>query len=235
MRRLPLILVMMLCAMPLAAQQPDPALEQVQAEAKKATEAYREFERAGGKRGSPDHPGRAAAKQLWKFRGKHPGTAAAKLATVEALHLLNRASDVAELRRLMATLPSDDPAWDDLISVVREAAADAEHGAFFLQKAEEQLARSTEPERRARMHLALGRIHSVAGRSDVARQNFQHAAAVSPGSRFGQAARDELYDLDVLVIGRTAPDFSATTTGGDAISNETLKGKVAVFVYWASW
>ena len=47
------------------------------------------------------------------------------------------------------------------------------------------------------------------------------------GSAFGLAAGSHEKE--------SAPRFSATTTGGEKFTNETIKGKVALFEFWTTW
>lgn len=51
----------------------------------------------------------------------------------------------------------------------------------------------------------------------------------------GQKIADRLARLAVVAIGQIAPDFTMATPAGDSLSLHSIKGKVKIIDFWASW
>jgi thiol-disulfide isomerase/thioredoxin len=52
---------------------------------------------------------------------------------------------------------------------------------------------------------------------------------------FAELARDELYELRHLGVGKVAPDLEGADVGGRKLRLGDYRGKVVVIVFWASW
>lgn len=91
--------------------------------------------------------------------------------------------------------------------------------------------------REAVLHLLidLGRVHLEADRTDEAREIFTGVAAEAGGSSWGERAEGFLYELEHLNVGQPAPAFQATTLDGEALTHESLPGRLTVLSFWATY
>lgn len=51
----------------------------------------------------------------------------------------------------------------------------------------------------------------------------------------GQKIADRIAKLETVAIGKVAPDFTLATPAGDSLSMHSIKGKVKLIDFWASW
>ena len=54
-------------------------------------------------------------------------------------------------------------------------------------------------------------------------------------SYFGKALKQHVDDLKISALGAISPDFQARSEAGEMISLSSLKGKIIVLDFWASW
>ena len=71
-------------------------------------------------------------------------------------------------------------------------------------------------------------------------ENLREAIIKSADVRIGntsvaEMARDELFRINHLSKGRTAPDIVGTDSGGRPIRLSDFRGKVVMLVFWSSW
>ncbi len=100
--------------------------------------------------------------------------------------------------------------------------------------------------------LAAGRIHMAAGENNAATMALKKLQAVTakamadikPGSDKDEAlyaadyqklAKGLIYELEHLQVGMAAPTFSTKTVDGKEISLKSLRGKVVLLDFWATW
>lgn len=76
---------------------------------------------------------------------------------------------------------------------------------------------------------------STPGDSAVADGSPSAARAHPDDSDYVTQARGELFDLENLQVGMVAPAFTATTVDGHEVSLASLRGKVVLLKFWASW
>lgn len=83
--------------------------------------------------------------------------------------------------------------------------------------------------------LMQGRILLASGDADAARKSFASLIEKHSGSDAAKAAKGYLYEAEHLQIGMIAPDFSAKTLDGRDVSLKSLRGKVVLLDFWATW
>ena len=59
--------------------------------------------------------------------------------------------------------------------------------------------------------------------------------ALDPGDELKSLAKGDLYEIDHLQIGMTAPDFTTKTLEGKSVSLKSFRGKAVMLNFWASW
>lgn len=221
-----------------AAQQRDEAaeIERVERMLDEALAALREFQRAGGQDGAPDHPAHDWAARLWAYYQEHRGTAAASLAAGEALHQWLHAGQLDRLYAEARALPPDDPAWERVVDVLGEAAALSGDDAALREIAESFVARTPNAALEEKVRMTLARLYLDAGEPERARLHYQRVMEMDrPGSRAPEQARTALYQIENLSPGRPAPEFAARSTAGEEIRLAALRGHPVLIIFWASW
>lgn len=116
--------------------------------------------------------------------------------------------------------------------IVREATRGlGREEALALSREFEQAARSERVRDAAR--YARARLLASPGATDAdavarARELYEDVRRLRPGSDLARAAADELWRLDHLAVGKTAPDFTTTDVFGNEIGLHDLRSSVVV-------
>lgn len=173
---------------------------------------------------------------LWRYGRENRTTPAGVLATAETLHFLVHLDRFGEVAEKADSLGPGEPAWERVVEVLLEAATLSKDFAYLTRKAESLLSTEKEPALRAQLWYALGRSHVRGGRPDEAASAFEQSGQAAPGSKYAELAAGDLHELRNLAPGKPAPAFRAPALGGGGdVSLASLKGKVILLDFWASW
>jgi len=82
--------------------------------------------------------------------------------------------------------------------------------------------------------FTLGRIHLDLKKLTDARESFNQAR-VAHDPELAKAAKGFLFEIDHLQVGMPAPDFTTKTLDGKEVSLRSLRGKVVLLNFWATW
>ena len=88
---------------------------------------------------------------------------------------------------------------------------------------------------KAGAEYAAGLIHLNINQLKEAKKAFEAARKVSPDSIYATNAKAYIFEIEHLQIGMPAPDFKAKTLDGKEVSLASLRGKVVLLNFWASW
>jgi len=82
----------------------------------------------------------------------------------------------------------------------------------------------------------LGQLQLKEGMTHESHTTFERLAkAAAPGTDFARIAKNYLFEIDHLQIGMAAPDFTTKTIDGKEIKLGSLRGKVVLLNFWATW
>lgn len=70
---------------------------------------------------------------------------------------------------------------------------------------------------------------------EMVRTRYDQLSSELQQSSFSKIVSEYLDKVECIMVGKTAPDFTLPTIDGDSISMHTLKGKVKIIDFWASW
>ncbi|MCZ6683334.1 MAG: redoxin domain-containing protein, partial [Planctomycetota bacterium] len=85
------------------------------------------------------------------------------------------------------------------------------------------------------IRFALAQRAERDGDVKIARAGYQEVVRLHRGTRHGDKAEGALYELDNLQAGMPAPSFSVTDIHRRPISLASLRGKVVLLDFWATW
>ena len=213
----------------------DREMDRVQAMITQAKKEAEQFSKSGAKTDDPKHPNLKWAEKFWGYRLKHPGTPATRVATTQALTLLNRSDRVSEMQAKADTLKFDDPVWDQVINVLLFASIKTKDYSYFINKAEALTRSSADPKIKARARFKIGEAYWRKGDVEQARTAFQTVIAKHPDTPDAEDAEGNLREIEFLNVGQPAPLFDRTTINGDSLSLANLKGKVVVLKFWGTY
>ena len=136
----------------------------------------------------------------------------------EAMHTPGQESVVGENARSAAWMGSLAKRWPELEARLRA-----------------WLAAHPEGEPAAQVRGALA--DTLRGDADAAaaRAAYEEIVRLHPGTTQAEEATGEIYELDHLAVGMSAPDVEAKDLRGAAVSLRALRGSVVVLDFWATW
>jgi hypothetical protein len=213
----------------------DKEMDRVQAMVAIAKTEADAFNKSGGKVDDPKHPNLKWAATFWRYRLKHPGIPATKVATVQALTLLNRSNRSSELQAKTDTLKLDDPAWEQVVNVLLSSAMKTKDYSYFFTKAEALTQFAVDPKIKARARFNIGEAQWRKGDVEQARVAFQTVVAQYANTPYAEEAEGNLREINLLNAGQAAPQFDRTTINGDSLSLASLKGKIVVLKFWGTY
>ena len=83
--------------------------------------------------------------------------------------------------------------------------------------------------------LVAAKIQMDIGRLAPARKAMKAIIMDAPYADIAKRAKGFIYEIDHLQVGMSAPDIEATKVEGGKISLDSLRGKVVLIDFWATW
>lgn len=136
--------------------------------------------------------------------------------------------------KLVQAFP-DEPSMVDALDAASFAASIAEDQDRWLAMID-RLERTTKVEatKAGALYISAQVLLSREKLSD-AKAAFEKVVKLSKDDDLTQRAKGFLFEIEHLQVGHEAPDFTAKTLDGKEISLKSLRGKVVLLDFWASW
>lgn len=83
--------------------------------------------------------------------------------------------------------------------------------------------------------FTIAKIQSEQGMFKDAKKRFRTIIKSAPDAPLASRAKGYVFEIDHLQVGMEAPNFEATTIDGKKISLSSLRGKVVLIDFWATW
>jgi len=100
----------------------------------------------------------------------------------------------------------------------------------------EKLSRTTkDDDLRIGALFIMGQVQMGAGSTAEAKFTFERIVTTYPNSEYVSRIKGLIYEVDHLQPGMVAPDFTTRTLDGGAITLASLRGKVVLVNFWATW
>ena len=168
---------------------------------------------------------------LWSIRESFPGTVAADLASAEAVVLLEGWNDSLLVARSEA-IQAANPGFADVARAVRRARARREGQVAALEGLRQALEKTDDREAQAALRAEIVRAHMDSLEVEAAQTEAQTLQAEHPGTAWARWAGQTIYELENLMPGMDAPALTATTTEGEPINLDSLRGQTIVLEFY---
>jgi hypothetical protein len=216
------------------APAPNAAVTEVRQTLDTARKDIDAYTAAGGTAGAADHPAIKWDAVLWTYREREPHTAAASLATAEAVRLLVRAELWDRAHARAASVGVDDPAWERLAAVIYDEGIARKDLPYTIDTLSRLVQSTTTASNKAAALVIIGRAYRRQNDKDAAVRSLESAKSAAPGSRYGEEAEGLLYEIAHLSVGLQAPAIDGKTRDGRTVTLAALRGKPVVLVFWGT-
>lgn len=141
---------------------------------------------------------------------------------------------VQRFRRIVDNHPD---AWEvlDALDMVQFAGAATGTPAEWSRQLEKLARVTTRAEIRLMTLHVLGRLQLNWRQVAEAKATYERIIQLDPKSDLADLARGSIYDIEHLQVGMTAPDFSSRTLDDQEFSLKSLRGRVVLLNFWATW
>jgi hypothetical protein len=194
-----------------------------------------QFVKAGATGIDRTNPAGKWAEQLLAYARQHSGAPESKDAENEAVHLLLRAGMIADAATSSAQLDSSGELWaKQVTNEIWTANAGNDHD-YVIRNAQALIDHSQRPELKAQIRLAQGDAYWDKADPARAKDIFRRVIDENPKTRFAEEARGDIYEIEKLNVGQTAPGMESKFVDGHHATLADYKGKTVLLVFWASW
>ncbi|MBI4719525.1 MAG: TlpA family protein disulfide reductase [Planctomycetes bacterium] len=172
-------------------------------------------------------------------------------------------SMLARFERLVEQYP-DDPVFDDILDDLPEQFYKTGTYDAWIRVLDRLVGATGRLRTKSAAAFAAGRIHLAVEKLPLAKSAFERVINVATAEAregsasdglnpapakpekgkplapdapadFAEMARGYIFEIEHLQVGMPAPDFAAKTLDGREVSLKSLRGKVVLLDFWASW
>ena len=136
--------------------------------------------------------------------------------------------------RLVEHFPSD-PALDDALAVAHHAALATDKIDVWAQMLGKLAQTTQRKETRFAAFMSLGQLQLGADRPSQARATFRKVVKSEAQVDIKEIAKGYIHEIDHLQVSMAAPDFTTRTLDGKTVTLKSLRGKVVLLDFWATW
>ena len=168
---------------------------------------------------------------LWSIRESFPGTFAADLASAEAVMMLDAWNDsllIARSEEIQATNPN----FVGVARALRRARARRDGQAAAIGVLQQALEEVDDREAKAALRAEIVRAHMDSLEVEAAQAEAQVLQAEYPGTAWARWAGRTIYELEHLMPGMEAPALAVTTTEGEWVNLDSLRGQTVVLEFY---
>lgn len=180
------------------------------------------------------------AKQFYQYYLEHPETEGGNDAIISAFRMWGNTNSVNQIDKALPNIPDSSQVWSAIIiSIGNGYSGSARTASDYLNLLHKLNETITNPAGRSKVLEELGEYYQAVQNSNrnvnKAREIYKEMIRLQADSSYVAYAREALYEINKLGIGKPAPTFIAETINGDTINLSKLKGKVILLDFWATW
>ena len=169
---------------------------------------------------------------LWSMQDTYPNTIGRDLAMAESVMMLGGWDDSLAVARAQEIHP-DNPSYADVASVARQAQARLVGPDSAIALVRDFQARTDDDDQRAQLQSELVLAYIDSGQQDQAVAEARALGEQYPDTRWSAWSERAIYELENLMPGMEAPALSVETVGGDALSLDSLRGRLVLLEFYA--
>lgn len=177
------------------------------------------------------HSVRQTSSMLWNLQETYPGTYASQLAATESLSLLASWNDSLVVERARTIEPSN-PRYVEAAQIARRAAARRAGQDAALDVLDSFAARAETNDQQAGVQAARVQAFIDSMQVEAASSAAQTLKNTYPGTSWADWADRALYEVNNLMPGTEAPNFTARTTEGESVSVHGFHGRPVVLEFF---
>ena len=167
----------------------------------------------------------------------YPATETGQKAIEQAFVAWLNVDELERMQSVIQNISINDDLWIRLSKWIRLAYSNQsmteEYSLYLLELYETEFITNT----MSKSYIAsrLGRYYFKKNEFDRATKFYREVIVLAVDSIQVAQAQRELYDMNSLSIGNSAPDFTAESLEGETITLSELKGKYVLLEFWAIW
>ncbi len=169
---------------------------------------------------------------LWSMRENYARTLGADLASAESAVMMEGWNDSLVVARAGVIEP-ENAGFVQVARAARRAQSRLKGAPAGLDLLKEFIARARDDEQRAALHSELVIAYLENDQPEEAQEAALALGRDYPDTEWAAWARNVVYDFENLMPGMQAPDFSLTTTGGDTLTLQQLRGNYVLLEFYA--
>jgi len=212
----------------------DASIEEVVKEAWAEVSRYLERKR-GDNADDLEDPQPEYAEKLFRIYLSHRNSAAGHNALKGAFMMWGNIGAAENVEQALPEIDPGSEVWQKILSGIRNAYFGADRHEDLAQLYSRLRAKLTHPLSRSELLLTLARDAMTTGEDEEARICFEEMIRLDANSFYLKHAEGGLYELTSLAVGQPAPRFKARDLEGHLIELSSLRGKVVVLEFWATW
>ena len=178
---------------------------------------------------------RTRSEECWNYYLADTNTETGENALVAAFKMWRNLGDRERIDRALAEIDTGARVWYRVLPAVRGAYLKDGKRDEYLSLFERLSADLGHPVARAQALQSLASDHALAGDAERAADLYRKIVELDADRVYTVGARKELREIEVLAVGRPAPEFETLDIDGKRFSLGELKGKVVVLEFWATW
>lgn len=174
---------------------------------------------------------RQTSSMLWGLRDTYPDTYAAGVSEVQSLALLEGWNDSLVVARARQVEPTN-PRYVEAARIARRAEARRNGVSAATSLIDDFRARATSDVQRAELQAALVRTYADSLMSEEALAAAAELRETYPDTDWAAWADRASYEIETLMPGMPAPDFTLRTLDGDTLSLAGMKGRPVLLEFY---
>jgi len=180
---------------------------------------------------------RVFAEEHFQYYLAHPNTKTGQDAVLSAFLMWGNTDAVEQIDEAVTHLGPDARAWSLAFNSISNAyiGSEAKSEDDYIALLKRLHGTLMHPRSQGALRLELAEHYRSEEESEQAKKLLQKVVSLDADSIMTDMALGHLYEMESLNVGQQAPDFEATTIGGERVSLSDLRGQVVLIEFWATW
>jgi beta-lactamase regulating signal transducer with metallopeptidase domain/peroxiredoxin len=180
---------------------------------------------------------RVFAEEHFQYYLAHPNTKTGQHAASSAFVMWGNVGAAQRIDEAITHLGPDARAWSLAFNQIDNAyfASEEKSVTDYIALLKRLHGTLTHPRSQGALRLELADYYRSEGQGEQAKKLLQEVVSLDADSIMTDMALGHLYEMESLNVGQQAPDFEATTIGGERVSLSDLRGQVVLIEFWATW